>query len=120
LIVTAYGELDPKDPLNIVITDIQFAPRNARGMVEYSATFTLAKPMDLTKASGVLIYDVANRGRAPLASGSSDAGALTGDTLLVTSPRNQLNLSLWTRTIVNYLRRSKRHGTTALRRNSMK
>ena len=29
-----YGELDPKDPRNAVITDIQFAPRNSRGMVE--------------------------------------------------------------------------------------
>src|SRR5580692_10177706 len=34
----AYGELDPRDPLNAIITDLQFAPRNARGLVEYSAT----------------------------------------------------------------------------------
>src|SRR5689334_18409268 len=33
----AYGEVDPKDPHNTIITDIQFAPRNARGMVEYVA-----------------------------------------------------------------------------------
>src|SRR6516162_206158 len=59
----AYGELDPKNPLNSIITDIEFAPRNARGMVEYSATFTLAKPVELSKASGVMLYDVANRGR---------------------------------------------------------
>jgi hypothetical protein len=72
----AYGELDPKDPLNAIITDIEFAPRNARGMVEYSATFTLAKPMDLSKASGLLLYDVANRGRIALAASSTDAGAL--------------------------------------------
>src|SRR5215469_3640932 len=51
----AYGELDPKDPLNAIITDIQFAPRNNRGMVEYSATFTLARPIDLSKTSGVLL-----------------------------------------------------------------
>ena len=76
LIGHAYGELDPKDPLNAIITDIQFAPRNAHGMVEYAATFTLAKPMDLTKASGVLIYEVANRGRIALASTSNDAGAM--------------------------------------------
>ncbi|MGJ5816371.1 alpha/beta hydrolase domain-containing protein [Paludibaculum fermentans] len=57
-----FGELDPADPRNSIITDIQFAPRNARGMVEYSATFTLLKPMDTSKASGVLIYDVPNRG----------------------------------------------------------
>jgi hypothetical protein len=58
----AYGELDPRDPHNTIITDIQFAPRNKRGMVEYIATFTLVKPMDLTKANGVLLYAVPNRG----------------------------------------------------------
>ena len=57
----AYGELDPKDPHNTIITDLQFAPRNARGMVEYVATFTLVKPLDLSKANGVLLYAVPNR-----------------------------------------------------------
>src|SRR5882724_2430074 len=41
-----YGELNPSDPHNAIITDIQFAPKNARGMVEYSATFALARPID--------------------------------------------------------------------------
>ena len=58
------GELDPRHPLNAIITDIEFAPRNARGMVEYSATFTILKPVDMAKASGVLVYQVPNRGRA--------------------------------------------------------
>jgi hypothetical protein len=72
----AYGELDPKNPLNAIITDIQFAPRNAHGMVDYVASFSLAKPMDLGKTSGVLIYEVANRGRIALASASNDPGAM--------------------------------------------
>ena len=59
-----FGELDPKHPLNAIITDIEFAPRNARGMVEYSATFTVLKPKDMSKASGVLVYQVTNRGTA--------------------------------------------------------
>ncbi len=58
----AYGELDPADPKNAVITDLDLAPRNARGKVEYVTTFTLVKPKDMTKASGVLIYTVVNRG----------------------------------------------------------
>src|SRR5262249_21343392 len=58
----AYGELDPKDPHNTIITDLQFAPRNTRGFVEYVATFTLVKPVDLAKANGVLLYAVPNRG----------------------------------------------------------
>ena len=65
------GELDPTDRRNRIITDIQFAPRNARGMVEYSATFALAKPVDMNKASGVLFYDTPNRGRGQ-ASGDAD------------------------------------------------
>src|SRR5664279_5631961 len=57
-----YGELDPKDPHNAIITDIQLAPRNALGMVEYSATFAISKPVDMSKSSGVLFYSVPNRG----------------------------------------------------------
>src|SRR4249920_3235444 len=57
-----YGELDPADPKNALITDIQFAPKNARGKVEYVGTFTLMKPVDASKASGVLMYSVVNRG----------------------------------------------------------
>jgi hypothetical protein len=58
-----FGELDPKDPKNAIITDLALAPRNARGLVEYSATFQLAKPVDMTRASGFLFYNVPNRGR---------------------------------------------------------
>src|ERR1041385_4856022 len=47
-----YGELDPKLPLNAIITDLELAPRNARGMVEYAATVTIIKPADMAKASG--------------------------------------------------------------------
>jgi hypothetical protein len=59
---TAYGELNPSDRRNAVITDINLAPRNARGMVEYRTTFTLQKPVDMSKSSGVLFYEVVNRG----------------------------------------------------------
>ena len=62
LIGHAYGELDPANQLNSIITDIEHAPRNARGLVEYAATFTLLKPVDKTKMSPVMIYDVPNRG----------------------------------------------------------
>jgi len=69
----AYGELDPRDPRNAILTDIQLAPRNERGMVEYVATFTLIKPIDMRKASNVLLYEVVNRGRK-LEPGGSDRG----------------------------------------------
>jgi hypothetical protein len=57
-----YGELDPSDPHNTIIQDIALAPRNARGRVEYSSTFTLLIPSAPTRCSGFLVYEVVNRG----------------------------------------------------------
>lgn len=62
-----YGELDPADRHNAIITDLNAAPRNARGMVEYSATFAMARPVDPKQASGLLFYDVPNRGNGGVA-----------------------------------------------------
>src|SRR4029450_6348454 len=59
---TAYGELDPADPRNAVITDLQLAPRNARGKVEYSMDIFILKPIDLRKGSHKAILDFNNRG----------------------------------------------------------
>jgi hypothetical protein len=59
---TATGELDPLDPRNAVITDIHLAPRNANGKVAYTATFTMLKPVDMSRASRVMVYEVVNRG----------------------------------------------------------
>jgi hypothetical protein len=74
-----FGEIDPKDPRNSIIMDVQFAPRNARGMVEYSATFALSKPIDMSKSNGVLYYTVSNRGRgAPAGSDDGRVNLLSG------------------------------------------
>ena len=58
----AFGELDPRDPKNALVTDISLAPRNARGKVEYIASFYIVKPVDMAQASGVVWHDVPNRG----------------------------------------------------------
>src|SRR5471032_2161445 len=58
----AFGELDPKDPRNAIITDIKLAPKNAAGMVEYIASFYLVKPIDMSKASHLMWQDAPNRG----------------------------------------------------------
>ncbi|MBT2325485.1 hypothetical protein J7E62_24435 [Variovorax paradoxus] len=74
---TLSGEVDPRDPKNAVIQDLDLAPVNARGMVEYSADFVMLKPKDMSKASGVLRYDAPNRGNIltmpNLAANPSDA-----------------------------------------------
>ena len=59
---TAFGEVDPRDPANSIIQDIRLAPRNARGMVEYSTDLYILKPIDMTKGNRVLFYHVVNRG----------------------------------------------------------
>lgn len=43
----AFGELDPRDPQNAVIVNIDRAPVNARGMVEYVVDFYILKPVDV-------------------------------------------------------------------------
>jgi len=58
----AFGELDPDDVRNAVITDLQLAPRNARGRVEYSIDFYILKPIDLARGNHKLFVEVNNRG----------------------------------------------------------
>lgn len=59
----AYGELDPTDPRNTVITDIELAPVNASGMVEYSMDIFILKPVCLNKGNHRLLLDFNNRGQ---------------------------------------------------------
>jgi len=58
----AFGELDPHDSQNAEITDLRKAKRNAKGKVEYVATFHIVKPIDMSKSSGLMWHDVPNRG----------------------------------------------------------
>jgi Alpha/beta hydrolase domain len=58
-----FGEVDPNDRLNAVITDIALAPRNARGMVEYSGKILVIRPVDPTKGNHRLLFEINNRGR---------------------------------------------------------
>ncbi len=78
----AFGELDPLDPHNDLITDIALAPRNARGKVEYIASFFIVKPVDMSQASGLMWHDVPNRGgRITITSdlrGQKDVGLSSG------------------------------------------
>jgi Alpha/beta hydrolase domain len=57
-----FGEIDPNDPHNTIITDIRLAPKNANGKVEYIASFFLVKPIDMSKSSRLMWHDVPNRG----------------------------------------------------------
>jgi len=58
----AFGEVDPKDSHNSVITDIQLAPKNERGLVAYSSEFIILRPKDMAKSNGLLFLSLPNRG----------------------------------------------------------
>ncbi|MDX2415548.1 MAG: alpha/beta hydrolase domain-containing protein [Bacteroidales bacterium] len=68
-----YYEIDPSNPANKMIVDLQFAPRNSRGMVECSGDFILIKPLDSSKGNGRLLYDVNNRGNLYMLRNLNDA-----------------------------------------------
>ena len=71
----AFGELDPGDPHNAIIQDIDLAPKNANGKVEYIATFFIVKPIDMSMSSRLMWHDVPNRGgRITLAAASRNEG----------------------------------------------
>ena len=59
---TVYFAVDPADPANSLITDLELAPRNAAGLVEFSADFRMLKPLDAEKGNHKLFFDVVNRG----------------------------------------------------------
>ncbi|MBL4580473.1 MAG: hypothetical protein JKY29_01530 [Gammaproteobacteria bacterium] len=56
-----YFTLDPNRDLNGAVTDIEYAPLNGDGLVEYSADFRLLVP-SVSVANGGLLYNVNNRG----------------------------------------------------------
>ena len=66
---TAHFAVDPKDPRNRVIVDLDKAAVNAQGKIEFSADFYLMRPSDAGRANGVALVEVSNRGRKGLLSG---------------------------------------------------
>jgi hypothetical protein len=75
---TAYGELDPSDPRNAVITDLHLAPLNDRGMVEYAMDIFILKPIHLSHGNHRLLFDFNNRGQMRV--GRLNDAPLTNDT----------------------------------------
>ena len=61
---TITGEVDPFNPQNAVIVDIQHAPRNSHGLVSYTADFQIIRPINLAQGNHRVIFDLPNRGGA--------------------------------------------------------
>src|SRR3954468_21279210 len=57
LVGKAFGEVNPHDPKNSGIVDIQLAPQNPRGNVKYDFDFYILKPIDLNKGNHRVMYE---------------------------------------------------------------
>src|SRR3954467_7788954 len=62
LVGRAFGEVDPRDPRNAHIQDLELAPRNAHGMVEYAIDVYILTPHDPARGNATIFYDAVNRG----------------------------------------------------------
>lgn len=59
---TVYFEVDPENPHNAVVFDLDKATRNAEGKVEFSADMVILRPVDRSKGNRGLFFEVNNRG----------------------------------------------------------
>jgi hypothetical protein len=88
IIGRVYFAVDPANIHNRQIVDIDKAPRNAQGEVEFSADLYLYKPKDLNKGNGAVLFEVSNRGgrgilRLVDGGNSSDPNGEFGDGFLL-------------------------------------
>lgn len=62
LVGKIYFAVDPNNPHNKIIADLDKAPKNAQGKVEFSADIFILRPKDASKGNGVVFMDIPNRG----------------------------------------------------------
>ena len=62
LLGKAHFAIDPEEKSLPYICDLDLAPRNAQGMVEFSGTLDIVKPVDLDKGNRRILYEFSNRG----------------------------------------------------------
>ena len=78
LVGKIYFAIDPNNPHNKIIVDLDKAPKNAQGKVEFSADIFIVRPKDASHSNGSVILDIPNRGGKSVlstfnrAKGSSD------------------------------------------------
>ena len=71
---------NPKLAANRIVRDLELAPVNPSGEVEYTADFVLIRPQDPARSNGTVLFEVSNRGgkgmlsRFAFARGADDFG----------------------------------------------
>ena len=82
LVGKLYGEVDPKNRLNKIIVNLDKAPRNRRGRVEYSSDLFMLKPVDMARGNGKIFFDAPNRGGKRILGFLNDAPAASDPSTL--------------------------------------
>jgi hypothetical protein len=59
---TVYIEVDPRDPLNAIIVNLDKAPKTPKGVVGFTSPFFILKPVDMARGNHKIFYGVNNRG----------------------------------------------------------
>ena len=54
--------IDPNEGDLPFVCDLEFAPRNPDGLVEFKAVLDIVKPVDLSRGNRKLLFDFSNRG----------------------------------------------------------
>ncbi len=62
LVGRAHFAVDPGAPAQSGIVDIDKAPRNAAGLVEFAADLCILKPLDMARGNRRLLFGYGNRG----------------------------------------------------------
>src|SRR3954447_16970347 len=68
-----YGEVAPGNRLNKLIVNLDKAPRNKIGKVEYWSDFCILKPLDMARGNRKIFFDAPNRGSKRILSFLNDA-----------------------------------------------
>ena len=58
--------IDPGSTAARDVADIRHAPRNARGLVEYSGPFVMIRPVDAARGNHTTLVEASNRGRTEM------------------------------------------------------
>src|SRR5439155_14623881 len=62
LLGKALYAIDPDEPGLPFICDLDLAPRNQEGLVEFSGTIDIVKPLNLDQGNRRVLYEFSNRG----------------------------------------------------------
>jgi Alpha/beta hydrolase domain len=87
IIGRVFFAVNPANVHNRQIVDLDKAPRNAHGEVEFSADFYVLKPKDMRKGNDAVLFEVSNRGGKGILrvvnGGAADPSHETGDGFLM-------------------------------------